>query len=231
VILWDVATWRQLCHIESHSLTVTQLQFSHDGSRLLSVSRDRTWTVYQERKSEETVSYERIAYTDKKTAIHGRIIWSCSWSHDDKYFITVSRDKKALIWSEAVKDDGKANVSSCLGNFVVCGKALDLSESITAVDFAPSLHGNNYLIAFGLETGLIQLYSWSCDQPVVSRSQWSHLISLDRSAAHHLCVKRLRFQPQSSASSCHNTGLHLASCAEDNTVKIFHITLTNRNVT
>lgn len=34
------------------------------------------------------------AHTDKKTTSHARIIWSCAWSHDDKFFFTASRDKK-----------------------------------------------------------------------------------------------------------------------------------------
>ena len=33
---------------------------------------------------------------DKKSKTHTRIIWTCSWSHDDRYFATGSRDKKVI---------------------------------------------------------------------------------------------------------------------------------------
>ena len=40
--------------------------------------------------------FSKLASVDKKTCIHARIIWSCCWSHDDRYFATASRDKKVL---------------------------------------------------------------------------------------------------------------------------------------
>lgn len=46
VWLWDTATWTAVGSVVAHSLTVTQLQFSPDGQTLVSVSRDRTITVY-----------------------------------------------------------------------------------------------------------------------------------------------------------------------------------------
>jgi len=47
VLLWDVSTWQVIGRLEAHSLTVTQLLFSHSGEYLLSTSRDRTWSLYK----------------------------------------------------------------------------------------------------------------------------------------------------------------------------------------
>ena len=51
IIVWDTTTWRPTCRLESHSLTVTQLAFSHSGQLLLSVSRDRTWSLFTRRQT------------------------------------------------------------------------------------------------------------------------------------------------------------------------------------
>ena len=44
--LWHVNTWRVAGRLQSHTLTVTQLEFSHDNRFLLSVSRDRHFSVF-----------------------------------------------------------------------------------------------------------------------------------------------------------------------------------------
>ena len=53
LILWDTATWRQVCSLVSHALTVTQMTFDHSGQRLLSVSRDRCWSVFKRKRENE----------------------------------------------------------------------------------------------------------------------------------------------------------------------------------
>jgi len=56
VILWDTVTWQQLGLLEGHSLTVTQIVFSHNGQYLLTVSRDRTWYMYKRKGADDPES-------------------------------------------------------------------------------------------------------------------------------------------------------------------------------
>jgi elongator complex protein 2 len=51
--LYDSTTWKPTGTIlEGHALTITNLRFSPDDRWLLSVSRDRSWHVYEKRDGE-----------------------------------------------------------------------------------------------------------------------------------------------------------------------------------
>eukprot|EP00064_Thunnus_orientalis_P007824 superscaffoldBa00000890_g7846 len=101
VLLWSTSTWRQVQTLPCHTLTVTQMAFSPDAQLLLAVSRDRTWSLWRRNPStpdSPEPQFSLHAHTGKDTAIHSRIIWSCDWSSDSKYFVTSSRDKKVIVW-------------------------------------------------------------------------------------------------------------------------------------
>lgn len=49
--LWEVGTWKAVGRLQSHNLTVTQMEFSYDNAFLLSVSRDRNLSVFSVRKT------------------------------------------------------------------------------------------------------------------------------------------------------------------------------------
>ena len=87
----------------------------------MSVSRDRTWALHKQ-SPDNKYKFTLVQKTDKKTSIHSRIIWSCAWFHDDRYFVTASRDKKMIVW-------GVNNTESwCAKN-----EPLDVGEAATAV--------------------------------------------------------------------------------------------------
>ncbi|KAG5678159.1 hypothetical protein PVAND_007854 [Polypedilum vanderplanki] len=206
IILWNTSTWKIYQRLRSHKLTVTQMKFSSDGNRLLSVSRDRRWSLFENMPNEEnSVNFSLVATTDKNNGVHERIIWCCDWTHDDKFFATASRDGKVAVWKkDEVKDD------SSLGQYS-CGTQISLpSESITALCFARHhFRESNYLLAIGFESGYIQLYNFngnSCEL----------LIFLNQSDAHHLCVNKLEFRNSKNE-------FHLASCGNDNLVRIYDI--------
>ncbi|KAK3108608.1 hypothetical protein FSP39_011810 [Pinctada imbricata] len=223
VILWDTTNWTQICSLSSHSLTVTQMAFSHSGQYLLTVSRDRTWALYRRRQDDQPESdpiFSRISYTDKKTSVHSRIIWSCAWSGCDSYFFTASRDKKLIVWRRPDVEDtaGVISPKAC--------STLDVADAATAVDVAPfTVKGDKHLVAVGLECGSICLYSWKAGG---DNSNWQSICTI---TAHHMAVKRLRFSPcLGLAGQKNNANEHyqqLASCSLDHSVRIFDIDTTN----
>jgi len=148
----------------SHNLTVTQVAFSPDSKKLLSVSRDRTWSLF-----EYDVNFNSFiikSKSDKKTGIHARIIWCCAWTHDSEYFATGSRDGKLVIWGQNNQcHDNKTAYFAKTNHLVVPEK------SFTAVAFAPIFINNNnstYLLAVGADCGSITLYKWTCEEKFVS---------------------------------------------------------------
>ena len=78
--LWNVETKKLIGKLDGCTLTIVQISFSPNDNYLLTVSRDRSWNLYIKKDN----TYE--LYQNLKNA-HKRIIWCCSWSCDEKYFI------------------------------------------------------------------------------------------------------------------------------------------------
>jgi len=112
---------------------------------------------------------------------------------------------------------------------LACDRPLILADSVTAVAFSPiKLTNGSYMIAAGLETGGLVLVSWSED------NGWETLKTIGQNMAHHKTIKRLKFCPGSKNLPIsaffitqflflldHSSALLLATCGEDNFVKLF----------
>ncbi|XP_041868544.1 elongator complex protein 2 [Melanotaenia boesemani] len=242
VLLWSTTTWRQFQMLPCHSLTVTQMGFSPDAQFLLAVSRDRTWSLW--RRSLPTAEspeplFSLHAHTGKDTAMHSRIIWSCDWSPDSKYFVTSSRDKKVIVWGPCRLDCSEEPELPV--EIKPCSSILDVGDSATAVAFCPVLcSGHSYLLAVGLECGKILLYKWRPGQEAAGGGDWTSCGETDTSQSHSLAVKRLRWRPRAGRAGRENSErigqsdresevedesswVQLASASVDHSVKIFNI--------
>jgi elongator complex protein 2 len=214
--LWDTSSWKQVGVLPHHTLTVTQLAFSSGGDRLLAVSRDRCWSLWKQLdKKENGGGFQLEAHIDKSHKSHSRIIWSCSWSPDDVCFFTASRDKKVFVWS---RESGVEGVKDCGNGWKMAADPHACSEPITAISVAPViLEDNSYLVAVGLETGEVLLYTFK-----LTTGKWLPFGRFEDVYGHSDCVKRLQWQPVgvTKINSLKNRVILLASCCASGSVRL-----------
>ncbi|CAH8592868.1 unnamed protein product [Heterobilharzia americana] len=241
IILWNGdLNWCIHQRLQHHQLTVTQMAWSHDGTRLLAVSRDRTWSLWSEQSMSSTKEKEEIvveiqlrnyvlsAYPMKGQS-HSRIIWTCGWSPDDKYFFTGSRDSTICCWNGTCKTEMDIPVEG----FCRLDTYKDCGHPVTALDVCSTVNLQNisthpsYLMAVGLETGSIILLklneSGSCERFF----RWSVVLNFPRDWC-HVVGKRLRrisFSPEVSSRSkdIRQSIIHLATAGDDGLVRVFKI--------
>ncbi|KAH9978071.1 WD40-repeat-containing domain protein [Lactifluus volemus] len=191
--------------LEGHTLTVTRISFSPDDQLVLTVSRDRTWRLFNK---EEESGYVPIA-VDKS---HSRIIWDCAWAPDGQAFATASRDKTTLT---RIVEIGQ-NMAVSPWNLAKWAAVAELKmpEAATAVAFAPLTESaDERVLAVGLETGNIQLYT-STD--LVG---WKTSLEIKVGFGHIDHIHQLAWRPERQAKEHRQ----IASCGEDGTLKIFAV--------
>ncbi|XP_011181582.2 elongator complex protein 2 [Zeugodacus cucurbitae] len=211
IILWDTNTWKQIQKLPAHKLTVTQMRFSPNGRLLLSVSRDRTWALF-ERVEDSTTTNNQYTYRLKqksaaKMSVHSRIIWTCDWSHDGKYFLTGGRDAVLGVWTQIENNE-----------WAVCLKETH-SNPVTALALAPKLVRTGvYQLALGFSNGDILLQQFEEVGKQLNALSDTKVIF---EKAHDSAVKRVQFQPLREANNSSADHFLLASCGDDHFVRIF----------
>nr|BAE98766.1 hypothetical protein [Arabidopsis thaliana] len=207
--LWEVGTWKAVGRLQSHSLTVTHLEFSYDDTLLLSVSRDRHFSVFSiQRTDNGEVSHKLMA----KVEAHKRIIWACSWNPFGHQFATSSRDKTVKIWS--VENDARIKQILVLPPF---------GSSVTAVAWTGlDRNEKSGCVAVGMESGLIELSNVKIIETEEGTTATAALaLRLEPFMCHVSAVNRLAWRPTEKCES--NQSLQwLTSCGDDNCVRVFN---------
>ncbi|XP_075684608.1 elongator complex protein 2 isoform X2 [Rhinoderma darwinii] len=227
IVLWSTTSWKQIQSLSFHNLTVTQMAFSPNDKFLLAVSRDRNWSLWRKQEEIPTESVPQFmlyANTDKNTSVHTRIIWSCDWTPDSKFFVTGSRDKKVIVWGDCQKHDllGEKSATSVKP----CSTLLDTEDSVTTVSVNQVIASQgSYIIAVGLDCGKINLYKWEHN---IEPNDWIKAFEIDQSLCHTLTVKQLCWRSKPGRAGHDDDAdngdwLQLASCGADHGVKIFNV--------
>lgn len=203
--VFNVAEEYQQCAqvLEGHNLTVTSLEFSPDGQFLMSVSRDRQFSLWKI-VDEKAGKFELLELNAKA---HSRIIWDCSWAPSNPYgnfVVTASRDKQIKLWQ--VKDKVEAIA------------AIKLQDAVTSVScYRSGLLDTKILLAVGLENGDLSLFSVDLNEP---EKRFKLNLKFDSTLTPAGRVAKLSF---SNKLHDNNKNLMLGVASNDTSVRIYSI--------
>ena len=147
--LFETSTWREVKPaLMAHSLTVTCLRFSADDTLLLSVGRDRQWTVFER----DLMKDQHFSLKVSNPKGHSRMVLGASWAplEPRRVFATAGRDKSIKLWKVEHKTFG-------------CSLAVPTTVAVTGVDFQPRTLGRVTVLAAGDEKGDIFIYTFDVE--------------------------------------------------------------------
>lgn len=214
--VWSVRQWRGVAQLQGHTLTATQLSFSHSDQFLLSGSRDRTFCVFRRLPGAaggaggDGAAGDDMFQLVGRVKAHSRIIWGVSWAADDSMFATCSRDQLVKVWQAPAAGDAELQEQPLL-------TLPQFAAPVTAVAFGPALGRGGHLVGVGLEDGHVQVWevavAGAAGQEMSCRQLWG---SSDW-CRHAAAVKRLCWRGAAGSA------LQLASAGEDHAVRVMEV--------
>lgn len=216
--IWEVGTWKGVAQLQAHTLTVTQLCWSHNDDMLASCSRDRSFSVFRRIQARPSGGPDTFELIQRVKNAHTRILWGISWSPDDSILATGSRDETVKMWG-VVKNS--QNGSIAVEDKPVFSLPL-FQSAVTCLSFSPaSLSPSYHLLAIGLEDGSLCLWKVPTEGDFsLAKEVWRSSIFIKHAAA----VSALSWRNAgSSEDGKHN--LELGTCGRDHAVSIYSISL------
>lgn len=208
VFVWTIDSLNPICQLEAHEFTVHQMEFSPDDQYLLCVSRDRQFSVFQ--RNDDVKEPFKLIQLQKQA--HLRILWSCSWAHNSKYFATGSREKvnSLKFWDYSEDQHKWVEHSSVAKNLI----------NVTSLAFFPSaiMDRSSFGIVVGLDSGEISIWTKPMDNSIVD---WTRVFTFPKYFNHSMTIRRMKFQEKEETS---DGNYHIATCSDDATTRIFKIT-------
>lgn len=219
--LYDAGNdWREIKPpLTAHSLTVTRLAWSKGSDQfLLSVGRDRQWTVFQRQKGNTTLDlYQAMPKA------HTRMILDAAWSpsQESSFFATAGRDKTVKLWSPGPGSDEASTTdeTTSKSEFKLRG-TISRPAAATAIDMTSDADGVYAILAVGEETGVISVHKLNLESLNVEST-----IELDREVCPSKSINRLAWRPKSTVEKDAALNLYLAVASGDGSVRILNVNM------
>ncbi|KAF2838325.1 elongator protein 2 [Patellaria atrata CBS 101060] len=204
--LYETEGWREVRPpLAAHALTVTGLAFDEQGGWLLSVGRDRMWTLFKREGEGEKEGGYRLHTSNPKA--HARMILDAAWApmslEGGRVFATAGRDRCVKVWE-------------LNGETVALNKTITADAPVTAVAFGDG--GVGLELAYGLETGKVVVVLLDSSGRDVRAS-----CEVDGKVAPRRQVAALAWRPGGSWGLSGKGERGLAVAAEDGGLRIWRI--------
>lgn len=210
VRIYDTTDWHEIKpSLAAHSLTITSLCFSDDDQYLLSVGRDRQWTIFK-RSDQDPTSFSLLASNPRG---HSRMILGAAWgpmsTPEIPVFATAGRDKTVKIWQ--MQEDST----------FACKSTISLKSSVTALSFLSVKRDGSFVLAVGEDTGEISVHLVAGD----SLEAWN-VSTFDRAISPSRAITQLAWRPVDESVSREgkqDLRYELAVASEDASTRIYSI--------
>lgn len=215
IILWEIESGLERARLFAHDLTVNHLAFSNSGRFLLSVSRDRSFAVFQRDVQTVSESGDKFGFTLSSRAeeAHGRLLHSGCWMHGSAVIATGSRDRSMKLWHY----DGESCSELLSRKFSSGVSALDVACLESRPEKSPEI------LAIGFECGEVRIarVSFCASTREATLTVFSQLSASSMCCGRVTCVS---WRPAGSDDVSGRRG-ELAIASVDHSVRIVKVRL------
>jgi len=233
--LWDAKKGKCVGILKGgHRSTVSTMSFSQDGKYLASSGKDRRICIWKrvgddDNSQDDGPRYELSAAAD---SAHKRIVWSVHFCPKRPNILASgSRDGFVKIWRVIEGDDGSLEMMEMeLCRFEPLSKA-GIKNPVTAVAFADDIieGTTDYgILSIGTESGRIEVWAVPISSSEESTAASTLLYVLPPNESHFDTVKKVAWRPSTASTEDDEEdmlNLTLASCGQDNGVRIFNLAI------
>ncbi|KAF1981602.1 WD40 repeat-like protein [Aulographum hederae CBS 113979] len=212
--LYETKEWREIRPpLTAHSLTVTSLEFSPDDKYLVSVGRDRQWAIFQ-RNADKPDVYELLTANPKG---HSRMILGASWAPlaAGRVFATAGRDKTVKIWKLNEKE-------------AECVASITATEPVTTVDFLQTPLDQGFCIAYGTDSGLINI---CCLEKDILQVIPETVVEIGSKLSPSKTVNQLLWRPLGGIQGANQRQYELAAASDDSSVRLYSFPMASLTAT